>query len=817
MFKKNVAGQTTDFFLATAQGTTVTSGTFTLAFKGDGGQYSAGTGTGVYRATGGTWQYTWPIADTNYNHLAAVGTVTTAIPHLVNIYPSPLEADFTTTRGAYIDNLSAGAVALASVMTATRGAYLDAAISSRAAIADWTTTRGAYIDNLSAGPVALASVWTATRGAYIDVAISSRADGAVWSPTIGAYLDAAVSSRADKADWTSTRGSYLDAAISTRADAATWTSTRGAYLDAAITSRAAASDWTPTKAGYIISPPSNWSALSISAGGIAAADVQKYLGTTAPSLVNDAYPINQADVAAGLALPTTPPGDPASIYYGMIAIFNDVDAMAGNLSAGSYDVRNALGKVLGGGTGTITAQGVWAGNGNGADIATKAALESVQTAVNVIPTQPALASNTPTAGAMTAGFAAVPTATQIRDSAWGNTTGQRILNPDLSIPTATQNRDSAWGTTDGTRVLNPVLSVPPTTTEIRDATWNNTTGQRVLNPALTIPSAVDNRDAAWNTTDGVRALTVAAPTMGALIAQFGTPMQSTYNVATGTQGAAILVAVGTPAQASELANANTHIGQVKTVADSISTVATKQDTTLEADGEDWKFSAAALVESPVGTGGFTSEDRAMLETAANTLDADLTGHTVPTSAAYLLRVNLDAKVSEAGGGTPLTAQQTRDAMKLAPSSGTLATGSIDKQLDDIQTKTDSIVAGRVVVYSAIAATGDVLTLIVGDAYNDERTQTLVFIDTGDDWPDLTLATVHLSIVNAAEALELSVLCTVGTSGAHVAVSVELGGEDTAALTAGTHHYDVRAEWAGGDHKSLVSRSPCVIKLPVTPT
>jgi len=285
------------------------------------------------------------------------------------------------------------------------------------------------------------------------------------------------------------------------------------------------------------------------------------------------------------------------------------------------------------------------------------------------------------------------------------------------------------------------------------------------------------------------ALASNTPTMGALVAQFGSPMQSTYNVATGTQGASILTAIGTPAQASVLANANTHIGQVKTVVDSIGTVANKQDTTLEADGEDWKFTAAALIESPVGTGGFTSEDRTLLETAAE-------------------------------GGTGLTAQETRDAMKLAPSRGTPAAGSLDKQVDDIQTKTDSITAGKVTVYSVLTATGEIKTLVVGDAFDATNSRAILFVDEGDDWPTLS-GTVHFSIAkvapNVADSLELTIAGTITTSAGHVAVLVPLIGTDTSGLTSGQHVYDLRHKRADGEWETLVSRTHCGIVLPVTPT
>jgi len=59
------------------------------------------------------------------------------------------------------------------------------------------------------------------------------------------------------------------------------------------------------------------------------------------------------------------------------------------------------------------------------------------------------------------------------------------------------------------------------------------------------------------------------------------------------------------------------------------------------------------------------------------LDEAAAGHT------GVIVVNLDAKVSEVGGGTGLTAQETRDAMKLAPTAGDPAAASVDKHLDDL--------------------------------------------------------------------------------------------------------------------------------------
>lgn len=108
-----------------------------------------------------------------------------------------LEGRLTAARAGYLDNLSGGAVALASVMSATRGGYLDnlsggaVALDSKMDIVDTsvdtlltrlTSTRAGYLDNLSAGAVALDSKvdtvdtnvdtllsrLSATRGGYLD-------------------------------------------------------------------------------------------------------------------------------------------------------------------------------------------------------------------------------------------------------------------------------------------------------------------------------------------------------------------------------------------------------------------------------------------------------------------------------------------------------------------------------------------------------------------------------------------------------------------------------------------------------------------------
>jgi hypothetical protein len=76
-----------------------------------------------------------------------------------------LESRLTATRAGYLDNLSGGAVALASVCTEARLAELAAAnipADIDTLIARLTALRAGYLDNLSAGAVALASGVTVT-------------------------------------------------------------------------------------------------------------------------------------------------------------------------------------------------------------------------------------------------------------------------------------------------------------------------------------------------------------------------------------------------------------------------------------------------------------------------------------------------------------------------------------------------------------------------------------------------------------------------------------------------------------------------------
>lgn len=111
------------------------------------------------------------------------------------IYPTV----FTGTRAGYIDNLSGGAVALASALatiasyvddlegrlTAARAGYLDELAAANipadvdTLLSRLSGSRAEYLDNLSAGAVALASEMAAYFSALNDITVAQILDGVV--------------------------------------------------------------------------------------------------------------------------------------------------------------------------------------------------------------------------------------------------------------------------------------------------------------------------------------------------------------------------------------------------------------------------------------------------------------------------------------------------------------------------------------------------------------------------------------------------------------------------------------------------------------
>lgn len=101
--KRNTAG-TIDGFLADSSGNAITTGTTTVLFKGSTGgattgAWAAGTGTVLYKPTGGTWEYSYPAAEVNYDHTAFKFENAAAVSYLVNVYPTSVEAAYDGTGG----------------------------------------------------------------------------------------------------------------------------------------------------------------------------------------------------------------------------------------------------------------------------------------------------------------------------------------------------------------------------------------------------------------------------------------------------------------------------------------------------------------------------------------------------------------------------------------------------------------------------------------------------------------------------------------------------------------------------------------------
>ena len=144
--------------------------------------------------------------------------------------------------------------------------------------------------------------------------------------------------------------------------------------------------------------------------------------------------------------------------------------------------------------------------------------------------------------------------------------------------------------------------------------------------------------------------------------------------------------------------------------------------------------------------------------------------------------------SPASSGTGLTAQETRDAMKLAPSAGAAAAGSVDTHLDVIQAKTDTIGALTVTLTAPVATAGNAITVIRGDDYLLADGRELSF--TGTNWPVITGGAVAL-IVRFG-----TVTSYTGVVTGAAACYVELTDTQTALLTPGVYDYDLQATLAG---------------------
>jgi len=151
-----------------------------------------------------------------------------------------------------------------------------------------------------------------------------------------------------------------------------------------------------------------------------------------------------------------------------------------------------------------------------------------------------------------------------------------------------------------------------------------------------------------------------------------------------------------------------------------------------------------------------------------------------------------------------TAQQTRDAMKLAPTAGDPAAGSVDKHLDDIKVKTDTLGVASVTVSAPVASGGQLLVLVRGDDYL--AADGLACEWASSAWPDLTDATIDFTARDKnTGAIVIETVGVVDTAGSgEQIVTVDLTTAQTRALSIGTRRYlfDVQATLASGSIVTL---------------
>jgi len=206
----------------------------------------------------------------------------------------------------------------------------------------------------------------------------------------------------------------------------------------------------------------------------------------------------------------------------------------------------------------------------------------------------------------------------------------------------------------------------------------------------------------------------------------------------------------------------------------------------QAPGTDAASVAAAILADPANLLLTDASGRVEIAGATNnTLDALLTavqgtdGDTLKT---------LSDQIDSVGAGAGLNAQEVRDAMKLAPSAGAAADGSIDNLLAALPAAVEAALSGyQVIVQSAVSTDGQI-TVYQGYDYAAADDRAIEFeVAT----PDFTGATTALkfdgdtyagAVVNPGLTTQL--------------LRFEFTAVQTAAMTAGYHAYRLEVTRAG---------------------
>jgi len=173
---KNTAGQTICFqAIDASDGTAVTTGTPAIKVLKDGGVQAAGTGTSAHEGFG-VWSYAPTQAETNANHVAFTMTLTNAITHTINVYPSTFDYTSNTLEADIADAVWDEDVVSDHTTADSAGAQLGVLLDSMdtnldAVLVDTGTTLPGQINalnDLSTTQVA-AAVWDAALVSYNDV------------------------------------------------------------------------------------------------------------------------------------------------------------------------------------------------------------------------------------------------------------------------------------------------------------------------------------------------------------------------------------------------------------------------------------------------------------------------------------------------------------------------------------------------------------------------------------------------------------------------------------------------------------------------
>ncbi len=320
-------------------------------------------------------------------------------------------------------------------------------------------------------------------------------------------------------------------------------------------------------------------------------------------------------------------------------------------------------------------------------------------------------------------------------------------------------------------------------------------------------------DAAAIATDAIGANELAATAVTEIQTGLATSAEISALTDIDAQGVRDAMKLAPSAGAAAAGSVDTHLDDI--LADTANmepTIISNLDTTVSsraAPGDEMDLVTDAVDANSVATTGANEIRDAILSDstafAGANIDAAISGRAATGDAMTLTAAAVDAIWDEdvvaahttgdtagerlataASGGAGLTQQQVRDALKLAPTAGAAAAGSVDEHLDDILADTAAIqptVATNLdAAVSSRAATGDAMALTTGavDAIWDED---VVAAHTTGDTAGERLATAAnggggLTQQQVRDAMKLA-----PTAGAAAAGSVDEHLDDVLADTA----------------------------------